>query len=205
MTFSIWKMISHPLWLKCSDEEYDKASAIAQDKEMGTSSPSRKVALAAGALRHRPTPPKPPPGSRFNDGQDWLVPGSFENESRNGYITKFTTVAISPMLYGLVHTLAWSEQFPTPAEHLLWRVCSLVATFSGPVGVSGALLLGWLEGRSVNYTLKGLGRATTFIGVPFVHVLASLFFIVESFRQLFFLSHAAYKLPALSQYWPHLS
>ena len=197
--------------LKCSYKEYDKAVEMAQKRAAGDSSTptgsrgSEKLVLAAGALQHLlPTPERPPGTVGFNVRERTLVPGAFGNKSSE--VHAFITIAISPILYGLMHFLAWNEHFPTPLESLLWRVCSFVVTCSGLVGVFWALVFERLEQRNkISMTIGNFAAVIYFIIVPFVHVLASGFLIGESFRQLFFLDPAAYLLPSWSQYWPRLS
>ena len=191
--------------LKCSDGEYDEALEMAQKRAAGDSSTqtglrtSAKLVLAAGALQHLlPTPERPPGALRFNDREHSLVPGAFRNKSLTKGIPELT-LAISPILYGLVHFLAWNEHFPTPLESLLWRLFSGMVTCSGPVAVSYA---SYFESPKHTYDFVDYKDLTLAI---FVHVVASGFLIVESFRQLFYLDPAAYQLPSWSPYWPRLS
>jgi hypothetical protein len=114
---------------------------------------------------------------------------------------------VSPILYGLVHFLAWDDQFPTPLERLFWRVCSFVVTCSGFVDLAAAILLALLAailGLSAR-RVDDLIRLICIGLIPFIHVLASGFLIAESFRQLFFLDSTAYELPSWASYWPHFS
>ena len=200
--------------LKCSDEEYDEALKVAQKRAVGDSSTptglhkSEKLILAAGALQHLlPTPERPPRARRFRNRKHSLLPGAIRNRSLNRTMAELTTSAISPIFYGLVHFLAWNDHFPTPLQSLLWRVSSFAVACSGLVGVSWAMVMLWLEYMNIisNITRGGLISLVCWLLLPFVHVLASGFLIVESFRQLFFLDPAAYLLPSWSQYWPHLS
>ena len=211
--------------LKCSEEEHDKALEMAQKWAKGDSStpgPHRpeKLILAAGALQHLlttpaagapqhlPAPPERPPRSLpFNHRKRGLIPGTFMNKSPNVELAANTTLVISTALYGLAHFLAWNDHFPTPLESLLWRVSSLVVTCSGLVGVSGAMFVWWLNHMNIisNTTFFIFWASVCAILVPFVHILASGFLIVESFRQLFYLDPAAYQLPSWSPYWPRLS
>jgi hypothetical protein len=127
--------------LKCSHAEYNEALEIAQKAAAGDSSTlteihgSKKIVLAANAVQCLlPTPERPPIFSRVSS-RHTLIPGSFETGSREVGFYESTTMAISPILYGLVHFLAWSDQFPTLLERLLWRVSSAVVTCSGLVAV----------------------------------------------------------------------
>ena len=197
--------------LKCSDGEYDKALEMAQKWAKGDSSTptgphrSEKVVLAAGALQHLlPTPERLPGTLGFNDRESTLIPGAFEIKAFIGVDQEFASWAISPIVYGLMHFLAWNEHFPTPLESLLWHVSSVVVTCSGLVAVSWFCVFGWL-GDSTTDAISYFGWAVCFVTIPIAHVVASGFLIGESFRQLFFLDPATYQLPSWSQYWPRLS
>jgi hypothetical protein len=198
--------------LKCSEEEYDEALEVAQKLAAGDSSTPvgnhglEKVVLAANALQHLlPTLERPPYFFRSRT-QHILVPGSLVTESGSNGFYELTTTAVSPVLYGLVHFLAWGDQFPIPLERLLWRISSFVVTFSGFVGVAGTLGLGALEllTRAKPIFLR-LALLICYVMMPIVYVLASGFLVVESFRQLFFLDPAAYQLPNWSYYLPHFA
>ena len=196
--------------LKCSDNEYGDALEMARKWAAGDPSTptgphgSEKIVLAAGALQHLlPTPERPPRFSTFYSRGRMLAPGAEGTESRNAKLFQDMSIAISPILYGLVHLLAWSDQFPTPLEWQLWHVSSIVVTCSGLVEVLLMLFYDkWLDERS--RILDGIAPVL-FLVVPLAHVLASGFLIVESVRQLLFLDDAAYQLPAWSNYWPHFS
>jgi hypothetical protein len=202
--------------LRCSIEEYDEALELAQQRAAGDSSPlpgtykSGKIVLAADALQHLlPTPERPPLFVGFTNRGRRLFPGTISNKLSDGgqYVSMSITMAISPIVYGLVHFLAWGDQFPTSLERLLWRVSSFVVTCSGLAEVSVTFLVVWLKEMdtvcgSIFYVLM---LSMGLMIVPLAHILASGFLIVESFRQLAFLDSAAYQLPSWSNYWPHLS
>jgi hypothetical protein len=198
--------------LRCSDDGYDEALKLAQKKPAGDSlTPTGAhrlvhIDLVANALRHLPNPERPP---RFScvTNDHVLIPGSFASQPHDSIFYEAMTMAISPILYGLAHFLAWGDQFPTPLERLLWRISSCVVTCSGLMIVAATFLLILLAEIFHLSTpiLKNLIQFICVVMLPFVHVLASGFLIVESFRQLFFLDPAAYQLPSWSNYWPHFS
>ena len=198
--------------LKCSDDEYDKALEIAQKRAAGDSSMpteprgSEKIVLAAGALQHLlPNPERPPQHSNFYFLYRMLAPGARVNKSSNQQFSILMSIAISPVFYGLVHFQAWSDQFPTLLERLLWRVSTAVVTCSGFVEIFFVCFAEWLKNRYENADLLTFVPGCFVIAAPIAHVLASGFLIVESVRQLFFLDDAAYQLPVWSNYWPHFS
>ena len=210
--------------LKCNDVEYyealemasEMASEIARKRAAGHSSASgptetEKIILAANALQHLlPNPPGLPGynvNSRFVGHRPNMIPGAFGRRSRSNDTYELIAVAVSPVLYGVLHFLAWNDDFPTRLERVLWRVSSVVVTCSGIVGI----LLG-LATDAIFYNISGtLGAVfdstarSIFFLIPTAHVVSSGFLIVESFRQLFFLEPAAYELPSWTNYWPHLS
>ena len=197
--------------LKCSGDEYYKALEMAQKRGRGDSSTPtglHKIVLAAGVLQQIPNPMRPPIHLGFNNRGRMLNPGTFNfrHMAVKGF-SKPITVTISPILYGVVHFLAWSNQFPTPLERLLWRVSSLVVTCSGLVEVIIFILDSLIQDRhgTVPSMIEWLASVMFFLVVPSAHVLASGFLIVESVRQLLFLDAAAYQLPSWSNYWPHFS
>jgi hypothetical protein len=191
--------------LACSDEEYSEALILApkmgeDDSQMFTEY-SKRINLAARALKHLlPTPEKPPSDS-FRERGLFLAPGSMTIKSTTHPYYEFTTTAISTTIYGLVHLLAWGDRFPTPLEGLFWRVSSAVITCLGPVGVILSLIGSYLHRLQVNSEmtiLVALEILVTLIGfvIPLVHVLASGFLVVESIRQVFCLDAAVYRLPS---------
>jgi len=202
--------------LSCSRREYYEALEMARRMVAGHYSMpiERKpvnILLAANALlrilQMGKTPEKPP----FDNALEGVVnsfPGSFDNEFRTGALVEWTIAAVSPILYGLIHFLAWNDHLTTPLERRLWRVSSVVVTCSGLMGVSFFLVDKYLERfiqGYISWRSRGLLLISTALLISVVHVLASGFLIAESLRQLFFLDPAAYQLPSWSNYWPHLS
>ena len=198
--------------LNCSDFEYDEALEMAKKRAAGDSSAlpgthgSDKIILAANALQHLlPTPQRPPWFSRRRE-ERLSAPGSIEVEDSDGYY-EAAIMAVCTILYGVIHLLAWGDQFPTTLEGLLWRVSSVVVTCSGLVGVTVTWCILRYDTSQPGFvpTLISLILWSSVFIIPIVHMVASGFLIVESFRQLFFLDPAAYQLPSWSNYWPHFS
>ena len=198
--------------LKCSDLEYDRALEMVGKEGIGDPGPSQvpeasiKIALAANALRQLPTPQRPPPEPRFKEHRSLLVPGSFSNKSPNKELLVPIAAAISPILYGPIHFLAWNGHFPTPLERLLWRVSSIVVTCSGLVGFCVLFFIMMLSRLSKFRLRLDVVANTMFTTViPAIHIPASAFLIIESLRQLAFLDSTAYEVPSWTNYWPHIS
>ena len=223
--------------LKCSDSEYATALEMAKKgrtRDPGASKgpqPSAKVVLAANALDHilqtkrtvpeqpvpeQPAPEKPvpeqlapnrPPEPRFR-GSRTLFPGNFEKKSSSERSLSLLAAAISSLLYGPFHFLAWNHNLPTSMERLLWRVSSIVVTCSGPVFafvLAFFIILKEVLRFKPRFIFEVLGIILSFVVIPATHMLASGYLIGESFRQLASLDSTAYQLPSWSYYWPHIS
>ena len=199
--------------LKCSDSEYDHAlemACIERTRGSGRlqeTPPPARIVQAAYALRRLQTPQRPPHGPRFrNTDNSMLDPRNISSLSpRGAFLVQIATVT-SPIIYGSIHFLAWSGNFPTPLERLLWRVSSIVVTGSGLVAVSLLTLLMMLNAllgyRARFYVVTN----TMSVAVIYaIYLLASGFLLAESFRQLFFLDSTAYEVPSWTNYWPHIS
>ena len=209
--------------LKCSDSDYKTALEIArkggtrkgETRDPGASQgpqPSARVVLVANALGRilntkRPAPEQPaleqPPNLYFRTPST-LIPGKFPDWSFRKILFPSISLAISPILYGPIHFLAWNHNFPTSMERLLWRVSSIVVTCSGFVDICVVMfrqILSFREGTVLEFLLITL----SIVVIPAIHMLASGYLIVESFRELASLDSAAYQLPSWSYYWPHIS
>ena len=195
--------------LKCSDDEYETALGMSKGSAQGDSSSPEprvlaKIELAANALRRSSFSVRPPEPC-FEEHHSLMVPRDVLDWSYRRALVLPIATAISPILYGPIHFLAWNGNFPTPLERLLWRISSIVATSSGLVSVCVLFLLSRLNHLlGYKFRLDILANILSVV-INGVHVLASGFLLVESFRQLLFLDPTAYELPSWANYWPHIS
>ena len=200
--------------LTCSDSEYYEALDMAKKRAAGDSSTlvgthgSEKIALVANALQHlHPTPRRPPAFSRLKPSR-LSIPGEIEAEKQSsGWFYEGVIMAVCPILYGVIHFLAWGDRFPTTLEARLWHISSVVVTCSGFVGVTLLWCADKVDDDWPKLVFTSILRiiASSVYITPILHMLASGFLITESFRQLFFLDPAAYQLPSWSNYLPHFS
>jgi hypothetical protein len=98
--------------------------------------------------------------------------------------------AFGSTVFGALHCLAWNYHFPTLAEHLLWRICSILMAALPILFIP--LIVAWREQNSSDEFKKGSrGRKVTasiiivFIALPYL--LARLYILAEIFRGLAFL------------------
>lgn len=110
---------------------------------------------------------------------------------------------ISPMVYGLLHLLAWNNAFPTQVELILWRT-STIAVIASCIPM---LLYGFI-GPKISLTWFGIRIKLEhlFLGLFFImYVPTRLFMLVEAFRQLWYLPPNAYQVTSWSNYLPQFS
>jgi len=192
--------------LMCSRLEYKSALVMAETRAARDSlvatndgQRGRRIILAAKALqRVLPISDSSPPVHPFRDRYEWSPPGSFLTWGLQSRPDELAAAASSPIIYGLVHFLAWNVHFPKHLERQLWHISSALVTFSG---LAWAPLVYFMELHSTRMMFVII----VLIVMPLTYMLASGFLIVESFRQLFFLDPAAYQVASWSNYWPHFS
>lgn len=108
-------------------------------------------------------------------------------------------VSVAGVIYGGLHTLAWSATFDSDYQRLLWRISSCVV-----MGEYPALIV-------INLLRKTCGNfseilANLMVGViGTFYVLARGYLVVECFINLFNLPIGVYKVPRWTAYVPHIS
>lgn len=116
-------------------------------------------------------------------------------------------------VYELPHLLGWNAAFPTPVERMLWHVASIVVV-ALPIIACGYCSLDVTaedEKSSRGTTLSKLlnildSTAMILTAVSLLlYVVANMYLLVESLRQLSQLPDGAFILPNLSVYFPHFS
>lgn len=123
-------------------------------------------------------------------------------------------IAVLTLIYGFVHMLGWTAEFPTALEQSLWRYSTLVVMGSGLVLHIVVYFVGrvrihlQLEGKTdlnLGYRLAANLAKAVIAGIPIIYLVASAYLVGESFRQLLALPRQAYILPSWGNYWPHFS
>lgn len=141
-------------------------------------------------------------------------------------------IALSSLLYGGLHLLAWNAKFPSRAEQLLWRISALCVSCNGILFscwgrvVSGDTARSWFDTfRSyMSQAFHGDRRHQFFrvlqaapLLVVFLlssaviaplwlsYVLARVYLVVESFKNLAHLPPDAFQTPTWPAYFPHVT
>jgi len=132
---------------------------------------------------------------------------------RGEYACAVFVAGLSAVIFGAVHCIAWSFEFPTPTEHLLWRISSLATT------CVPALLLAmhWLgfyfedllethmaEDSSLVKWLSGVVLVVVYISLSILYVLGRVALLVMAFMSLRSLPPDAYRTVHWTNFIPHI-
>ncbi|KLO08943.1 hypothetical protein SCHPADRAFT_908197 [Schizopora paradoxa] len=121
---------------------------------------------------------------------------------------EFLEIVCLPAVYGSVHLFGWNARFPTSVERILWRIATVI------ICSCGAVLSAFLSVFVVSSRVSERARSTKvifislqaiFICIPISYLLSTLYLLIESVRQLFYLSPDAFVVASWSGYLPHFS
>jgi hypothetical protein len=110
------------------------------------------------------------------------------------------------IVFGAIHCAAWSFEFATPLQAILWRGSSIVIT-TIPVLGSSAVFLGFLESRCPRWWVPWVIAAIIVLPTPFsvlLYFTARLIAVVISFINLSSLPHGAFQTVHWTTLIPHL-
>ncbi|KLO10721.1 hypothetical protein SCHPADRAFT_999341 [Schizopora paradoxa] len=119
----------------------------------------------------------------------------------------------SPTVYGLVHLFGWNARFPTTVERILWRIITVSICSCGACASAFGAFLAVLDDVEWQHKAsKCFGEIVTtslavvvVIIIPPLYLLCTLYLLVESIRQLFYLPPEAFVIASWSNYFPHFS
>ncbi|KIK53942.1 hypothetical protein GYMLUDRAFT_49114 [Collybiopsis luxurians FD-317 M1] len=105
------------------------------------------------------------------------------------------------VMFGAIHCAAWTSKFPSPAEEVLWKVCSLLVTCA-PMYLALCNIIwniylnmpDWVEGCLV----------LVYIGTIFFYILARLSLIVQPFVALRDLPSGIFIAVQWTNFIPHI-
>jgi len=117
------------------------------------------------------------------------------------------------MIFGAVHCIAWSFEFPTPTEQLLWRISSLAITCL-PVLILAMHWLGFsfedlpqtlmTKDSSLVKWLSAVVLVVVYILLSTLYVLARVALLVMAFTSLRSLPPDAYRTVHWTNFIPHI-
>jgi hypothetical protein len=95
------------------------------------------------------------------------------------------------IIFGGIHVVAWQFHFPTYAEQLTWRICSIVST-----------IIPIIFGLYFHFSEDEYNVSTVIVGF---YVVVRLYMFVEMFVGLRSVPASVYKTPEWSDYFPTFS
>ena len=119
--------------------------------------------------------------------------------------------AVTPIVYGSLHFLGWHTHFPTDVERILWRIATVVSMSPGAAATASFIVFNRMTwrifssgtSRSQDFASRSDKVVASFL-IPFIYALGSMYLLIESIRQLWYLSPNAYIIATWSYYVPHL-
>ncbi|TDL17938.1 hypothetical protein BD410DRAFT_775534 [Rickenella mellea] len=155
----------------------------------------------------------------FGDHDDvWVarakkVPSFYSGGRDDEKLTAAFVSAAIAVIFGALHCIAWSFQFPSHEKQIIWRTCSLIITCL-PVtlvvlGLLAAVMDDHSDGRigiaaCVSSTLgTGLTIMVTLI-IPMIYIAARVILIVEAFTLLNSLPPGAFQTVQWTRFIPHV-
>ncbi|KIK53925.1 hypothetical protein GYMLUDRAFT_178157 [Collybiopsis luxurians FD-317 M1] len=104
------------------------------------------------------------------------------------------------VMFGAIHCAAWTYKFPSTAEGVLWKVCSLLVTCA-PMYLA---LYDIIENTTSKSNLVEVCLSLVYIGTVFLYILARLSLIVQPFVALRDLPPGIFKAVQWTNFIPHI-
>ncbi|KAF5375800.1 hypothetical protein D9757_011199 [Collybiopsis confluens] len=111
------------------------------------------------------------------------------------------------MIFGAIHCIAWTSQFPSAQEKILWHVCSLLVACI-PIYLALVNVLTALKAFKTIAVLLGfwflVSLGTLYVIVILLYILARLSLLVQGFLALRALPPAALEAVQWTNFLPHI-
>jgi len=134
----------------------------------------------------------------------------YSGELKGGeYACAAFVAGLFAVIFGAVHCIAWSFEFPTPTEQLLWRISSLAITCV-PAFLLAMYWLGFSiddwpkKDSSLVKWLLGLVLFVVYISLSILYILGRVALLVMAFVSLTSLPPDAYRTVNWTNFIPHI-
>jgi hypothetical protein len=118
-------------------------------------------------------------------------------------------ILVGAIVFGALHYAAWNLHFPTPVEHLLWKITAVFTTIAPLVWFALGRTIRELgrdsakqNSKSAHIFIKIFDTMMAVLLVPYI--IARLYIMVELFRSLLFLEPKTFA-STWSSNIPHLN
>lgn len=133
------------------------------------------------------------------------IPAFYAGELDNPELFRTDLIAaIVAIFFGAIHCIAWSLQYPSHAEQLLWRIFS-IAVVGGPGIWALFFLLVLIEdGLKINMDIWTAGPfILSVVAIP-IYIIARVILLILAFTSLRSLPQAAYQTVTWTTFIPHI-
>jgi hypothetical protein len=157
--------------------------------------------------------------------EDWRVVLFLTGCDMTGHVWLAVGLTLAGGCYGGLHLTAWTCQFPSYAETVLWRAASITILATGPSVIAFLLSIAfansirnagrrWLQERRAFWAAYALGflMSFTIIGAATLcllwglwYILCRVFIVVECFIMLAHLPESTLEIPTWARYIPHIT
>ncbi|TDL15019.1 hypothetical protein BD410DRAFT_856986 [Rickenella mellea] len=230
LAFAVLNLATYALWwnkplnvqrsipVRLSDEGHVSNQAIKEEEVHGmfNRAAQRIIELWSSQFWERILLPKSPSGAMTADGFTTGAKkvSSFYAGDRGHDVWNATLPSAAfAVIFGAVHCIGWSFEFPSHVHEILWRTCSLVITCMPVAMVSLVklihILLGIRDRRDdiaadVSEIFRnGVGVMAGII-LPILYVVARMILLVESFLLLKSLPPGAFQTVQWTTFIPHV-
>jgi hypothetical protein len=129
------------------------------------------------------------------------VPTFYSGRTGSETISALVAGMVIAMVFGGIHCVAWSFQFPSHTEQLIWRISSLTITCVPPLELVCGVIAAFTEDRS-NWA-RNLFLAIIILAI-IPYIIARLTLLVLPFMALRSLSPASYQTVQWTTFIPHV-
>ncbi|KIK53920.1 hypothetical protein GYMLUDRAFT_178172, partial [Collybiopsis luxurians FD-317 M1] len=105
------------------------------------------------------------------------------------------------VMFGAIHCAAWTSKFPSTAEEVLWKVCSLLVTCV-PMYLAWVNIIVNIHPNLPTWVWRSIKWVS--MGTLFMYILARLSLIVQSFVSLRDLPPGIFKAVQWTNFIPHI-
>ncbi|TDL24095.1 hypothetical protein BD410DRAFT_720260 [Rickenella mellea] len=151
-------------------------------------------------------------GGKFKTGAK-KVPSFYSGGSGNDIWTATMASAAIAVIFGALHCIAWSFQFPSRSQEMLWRSSSLAITCRPVVLFSVFIIADYLGhysedhhggvGIVAGFLAMGLRYMIAFI-LPIIYIAARVILLVQAFLLLHVLPPGAFQTVQWTTFIPHV-
>lgn len=155
--------------------------------------------------------------NRAADLIDAVFLGDWSDFRNSGYAWLIVGATFAGACYGGLHLTAWTNQFPSYAETVLWRAASITILATGPLLALANIIAAAID-SDLTVVEGGVDHKGKLVASVFAHLLNSIvlllllwymlcraFIVVECFILLAHIQESALRVPTWSAYIPSFS